>query len=83
MECFLTPGADSDTKALKQYAFDLPENATVTGDKAYNDYAYEDLLQGIGLHLVPLRKQNSKRPPQTGGNLLMATARKVVETIGA
>ena len=83
MECFLTPGADSNTKALKQYAFDLPENATVTGDKAYNNYAYEDLLQGIGLYLVPLRKQNSKRPFKPAATYWMATARKAVETTGA
>jgi hypothetical protein len=29
------PGAHSNIKALQQYAFDLPENATITGDKAY------------------------------------------------
>jgi len=60
VEFFLTPGADSDTKALKQYAFDWPKNATITGDKAYNDYEYEDRLKDIGLHRIPLRKRNSK-----------------------
>lgn len=40
VEFFLTPGADSDTKALKQYAFDLPKNATITGDKAYPVVTY-------------------------------------------
>ena len=83
VEFFLTPGADSDTKALKQYAFDLPKNATITGDKAYNDYAYEDLLKDIGLHLIPLRKKNSKRPLEPVVTYLMATARKAVETTGS
>jgi hypothetical protein len=41
---FLTPGSWSDTKALKMYHFDLPEGTLVTGDKAYNDYALEDLM---------------------------------------
>lgn len=83
VEFFLTPGADSDAKALKQYALDLPENATITGDKAYNDYGYEDLLQGVGLHLIPLRKKNSKRPLDPAVTYLMATARKAVETTGS
>jgi len=62
VEFFLMPGAHSDIKALQQYAFELPENATITGDKAYNDYRYEALLHEAGLHLTPLRKKNSKRP---------------------
>lgn len=83
VEFFLTPGADSDAKALKQYALDLPENATITGDKAYTDYAYEDLLREAGLHLIPLRKKNSKRPLEPALNYLMATARHAVETTGS
>lgn len=83
VEFFLTPGADSDTKALKQYAFDLPKNATITGDKAYNDYEYEDRLKDIGLHLIPLRKKNSKRPLEPVVTYWMATARKAVETTGS
>jgi hypothetical protein len=83
VEFFLTPGADSDTKALKQYAFDLPKNATITGDKAYNDYEYEDLLKDIGLRLIPLRKKNSKRPLEPVVTYWMATARKAVETTGS
>ncbi len=83
VEFFLTPGADSDTKALKQYAFDVPEKATVTGDKAYNDYRYEDLLKEIGLHLIPLRKNNSKRCLDPAVHYLMSTARKAVETTGS
>lgn len=80
VEFFLTPGAHSDTQALKHYAFDLPKNATITGDKAYNDYGYEDLLQDVGLRLIPLRKKNSKRPLSPAVTYLIATARKAVET---
>jgi hypothetical protein len=83
VEFFLAPGADSDAKALKQYAFDLPEHATITGDKAYNDYGYEDLLQDVGLHLVPLRKKNSQRPLDPAVTYLMSKARKAVETTGS
>jgi hypothetical protein len=38
VEFFLAPGAMSDTHALALYNFDLPENAWITGNKAYNDY---------------------------------------------
>jgi hypothetical protein len=83
VEFFLTPGADSDAKALKQYAFDLPAQATITGDKADNDYHYEDLLEEAGLHLLPLRKKNSKRPHEPALTYLMSSARHAVETTGS
>jgi len=37
------------------------EGSQITGDKAYNDYGVEDLLQELGLQLPPLRKKNSNR----------------------
>lgn len=61
----------------------MPEKATVTGDKTYNDYRYEDLLKQIGLHLIPLRKNNSKRCLDPAVHYLMSTARKAVETTGS
>lgn len=83
VEFVLTPGADGDTKVLKQLDLDLPEGSTLTGDKAYNDYAYEDLLREVGLSLIPLRKVNSKRPLEPALTYLMARARKAVETTGS
>jgi hypothetical protein len=83
VEFFLTPGSWSDTKALKQYNFDLPEGALVTGDKAYNDYPFEDLLEVAGIDLQPLRKKNSKRPASAWLQYLMARYRKVIETTGS
>ena len=49
--------AFSDTSALALYNFDLPENAWVTGDKAYNDYMVEDIMRDAGLLLLPFRKR--------------------------
>ena len=83
VEFFLTPGSESDTKGLKEYALDLPDQATITGDKAYNDYGYEDLLEDVDLHLVPLRKKNSKRALDPATTYLMAKARKAIETTGS
>jgi hypothetical protein len=62
VEFFLTHGGFGDVDALKCYAFDLPENAIVYSDKAYNDYEIEDLLKEIDhIFLLPMWKKNSKR----------------------
>ncbi|MGC1953217.1 MAG: hypothetical protein WA970_11750 [Gammaproteobacteria bacterium] len=60
MEFFLTPGAHSDTKALQHYASDLPENANIREDKAYNDYGYEDLLQDVGVKKLQTSPQSHR-----------------------
>jgi len=83
VEFFLTPGSWSDTRALKMYNFDLPEGSLVTGDKAYNDYAFEDLLAEAQLNLLPLRKKNSKRARPAWITYLLACSRKVIETTGS
>src|SRR5688500_7758597 len=83
VEFFLTPGSWSDTRALKMYNFDLPKGSLLTGDKAYNDYAFEDLLAMAGLALLPLRKKNSHRPLPPWLQYLMACYRKVIETTGS
>jgi hypothetical protein len=83
VEFFLSPGALSDTKALKLYAFDIPDGAKITGDQAYNDDQYEDLLAETHRSLVPLRRQNSKRPHHPALTYRISTARHAVETIGS
>lgn len=83
VEFFLTPGSWSDTRALKMYKFDLPESSLVTGDKAYNDYAFEDALEEAQIHLQPLRKKNSKRPHPAWITYMLACYRKVIETTGS
>jgi len=40
----------------------VPQEAWVTGDKAYNDYIIEDVLNEWGLRMRPMRKENSKHP---------------------
>ncbi len=83
VEFFFTPGSWSDTRALKMYHFDLPEGALVTGDKAYNDYALEDLMNEAGRELRPLRRKNSKRPFPAWMTYLLSCYRKVIETTGS
>jgi hypothetical protein len=83
VEFFLTPGSWSDTRALKLYQFDLPDNALITGDKAYNDYELEDIMLNANLTLLPLRKKNSLRTLPSWLTYLLSCRRKIVETTGS
>jgi hypothetical protein len=83
VEFFLTPGGYSDTSAYKLYDFDLPQQAWITGDKAYNDYDVEDALIEAGLRMRPMRRENSKRPVPPWIFYLQSTIRKIVETTGS
>jgi len=83
VEFFLTPGSTSDTRAMKDYLFDLPEGAWVTGDKAYTDYTVEDVFTEAQRCLLPLRKSNSMRPVKPWIHYLQASYRKVIETTGS
>lgn len=63
VEFFFTPGSASDVAHLDDFDFDLPPQATVYADKAYNHYLIEDCLAEDGqITLSPFRKKNSKRP---------------------
>lgn len=83
VEFFLTPGSVSDVKGLDYFDFDLPEGAQIMGDKAYTNYELEDVLKEADLHLLPMRKYNSKRPFPPWMRYLQAHFRKAVETTGS
>jgi hypothetical protein len=72
-----------DVEGLDFFDFDLPEQSQIIGDKAYNDYELEDVLLEADLHLLPMRKQNSKRPFPPWMRYLQAHFRKTVETSGS
>src|SRR4030095_2390711 len=84
VECFLTPGGCGDVDALKYYAYELPNGAIIYADKAYNDYDIEDLLQAVDhIHLIPMRKKNSKRVLSPSVTFVQSYHRKRVETAGS
>jgi len=84
VEAFLAPGASRGAQALKRFDFDLPEETVVYGDKAYNDYDFEDLLEEAAeIDLLPLRKKNSKRAVPAYVEYLQHTYRKRIETAGS
>jgi hypothetical protein len=84
VECFLTPGGFGDVDALKYYAYELPAGSIIYADKAYNDYAIEDLLKEVEhIHLIPMRKKNSKRALSPSSAFVQSYHRKRVETAGS
>ena len=75
----LLPASISDIEGLRRIDLKLPKNSGLIGDKAYNDYEYEDrLVQEKQIHLLPVRKKNSKRK---GGGFLAKIRRKVRKKI--
>ena len=84
VECFLTPGGFGDVDALKYYAYELPDGSIIYADKAYNDYEIEDLLKEVEhIHLIPMRKKNSKRALSPSSAFVQSYHRKRVETAGS
>jgi Transposase DDE domain len=83
VEFFLSPGDFSDTEALTQFDFDLPEGSQVFADKAYNHYVVEDILAEAEIQLAPDRKKNSKRPMPPWLRFFLKLYRNQVETAGS
>jgi Transposase DDE domain len=84
VECFLTPGSFGDVDALKSYVYELPDGAIIYADRAYNDYEIEDLLKEVEhIHLLPIRKKNSKRALSPSVAFVQSYHRKRVETAGS
>jgi hypothetical protein len=84
VECILTHGSFGDVDALKYYAYDLPENAVIYADRAYNDYEIEDLLKEMDhIFLLPMRKKNSKRQLPAYVSFVQHYHRKMIETAGS
>lgn len=81
IEFKIAPGAESDIRNFKKLELNLPETAVIYADKAYNDYAYEDyLIQKRNIHLIPMRKKNSKRHGSLEREIILKKKRKIIET---
>ncbi len=84
VELFLTHGGFGNVDALKYYTCDLPEGSIIFADKAYNDYEIEDFLKEIDhIHLIPMRKKNSKRALPPSVSFVQHYHRKRIETVGS
>lgn len=63
VEFFLSQGSLHDLEGLKRMKLDVPQGATLYGDKAYQDASEELLLhEAAGVRFLPLTRSNSKKP---------------------
>ena len=84
VECFLTPGSQSDVRMLKTFRFDVPEGSHIYADKAYHDYVMEDVrLEASHMQLYPIRKKHSTRTLPPYITYLQHYYRKRIETVGS
>jgi len=78
---YITPGCESDVKALEKYELPLPAGSILTADKAYTSYELEDLLNNLdGISLMPLRRKNLSRQHDPLVKRVIKSIRKIVET---
>jgi len=83
VEFLLSPGSFHDSTGLYALDFDLPVGSQLVGDKAYNNYAVEDMMAVADIQLLPFRKKNSKRPVPPWVAYLQFHYRKMIETTGS
>ena len=78
----LLPASESDISSFKKIDLNnLPYNSSIYADKAYNDYSYEDfLIQSKNIHLMPIRKKNSKRKSSGFLEKIRKYKRRIIET---
>lgn len=81
VEVVLTPGSVHDGTAFKQFDCDLPQDATIYGDKSYNDAMYEEhLFEHAGIRFLPLRKKNMLQQFPHALRYIQHKVRKRIET---
>lgn len=81
VQMLLLPASISDISGFKQIDLSLQKNSVIYADKAYNDYLYEDrLMQEKQIHLIPLRKKNSKRKGSEYLARIRKRKRRMIET---
>jgi hypothetical protein len=78
--CF-TPASVSDLRGLQSLSLDLPSNAFLYADKAYNSYAFEDeLKEHTQISLISQRRKTHKRQHIGALRYLQGARRKAIET---
>ncbi|MGX9728347.1 MAG: hypothetical protein ACTFAK_13850 [Candidatus Electronema sp. VV] len=60
-EIVLSRGSCSNIFAFHGFSLQIPSGSVIFDDKACNDCSIENSLMQRGIHLMPLRKKNSKR----------------------
>ena len=81
VEFIITPASVADITAFKLMEIDLPQGASIYGDKAYTQYSFEDDLQEFEkIKLIADRKTNATRQHSGYVRYLQSVLRKRIET---
>jgi len=82
VEFAFSPGSASDIKTLEGFAFNLPRNSILMGDKAYTNYQLEDELKEIeGIRMLVKRRANLTRQNSPSEEFFLRTQRNKIETV--
>jgi hypothetical protein len=79
----MLPGALHDLTPIYELSYELPQEAALYGDKAYNDSEAEELLANEGLRLIPIRRKNMKNQHDWADEYDLRQYRKGVETVNS
>ncbi len=81
IEIVFTPGSENDMRAFKRFSLDFPKGSVLYGDRAYNNYEWEDfLLEHAEINLIAQRRERTKRPLRGELRYLQSRMRKRIET---
>jgi hypothetical protein len=81
VQFFICAGSFHDITAFKSMNIDLPPGSELYADSAYTCYELEDLYQDVEqIHLLSVRKSNSKRPDHPAIAFIKELMRKRIET---
>lgn len=81
IEVQIRPGADCDVNVLWSMELDVPDQAIIYADGAYNCFDLEDILKDEGIHLFAKRGSKAKnRIRSQDEERLISSNRQVVET---
>jgi len=82
IEVLITPASTADITALKTMQIDVAPRSVLYADKAYTDYAFEDLLRdAMEVRLIPQRKTCLSRQHHGSLTYLQSIHRKRIETV--
>ena len=81
VQYFICAGSYHDITAFKSMNIDLPAGSRLYADSAYTDYEIEDYYKELEqIHLLAVRKSNSKRPDHPAMDFIKKYMRKRIET---
>jgi len=81
VEFIIMPASIADITAFRLMEIDLPQGASIYGDKAYTQYSFEDDLQEFEkIKLIADRKTNATRQHSGCVRYLQSILRKRIET---